>query len=81
MYELSFVNSLQKAFSAACQRNMRAHYGCGSGSANKQFCMCFLIKQEANEVILVVWLMTLEGARLLELHSSASVASGMSLRE
>ena len=47
------------------------------------FCMCFLLRQESNEIILYVWLylMTLEGARLLELHSSASVARGMSHHE
>ena len=56
---------------------------CGSGSTNKIFCKCFLLLQEANEVILNVWLyeMKLEGARLLELHSSVSVASGMSHHE
>ena len=44
------------AFYAACQRNMMAQYCCGSGSTNKQFFMCFLHRQEANEVILNVWL-------------------------
>ena len=60
---------------------MMLQYCCGSGSTNKLFCKRLL--QEANEVILSVWLykMTLEGARLLELHSSASVASGMSRHE
>ena len=45
--------------------------------------MCFLLYQEANEVILNVSLcwMTLEGARLLELHRSVSVACGMSHHE
>ena len=62
---------------------MIVQYCCGSGSTNKLFCKCFLLLQEANEVILNVWLyyMTLEGARLLELHSSVSVASGMSHHE
>ena len=67
------------AFYAACQRHMMLQYCCGSGSTNKLFIRCFLLRQEANEVILNVWLykMTLEGARLLELHSSVSVASWM----
>ena len=58
---------------------MMVQYCCGSGSTNELFCKCFLLFQEANKVILNVWLyeMTLEGARLLELHSSVSVASGM----
>ena len=40
----------------------------------------FITLVEANEVILNVWscLMTFEVVRLLELHSSVSVASGMS---
>ena len=39
--------------------------------------------RKPNKVILNVWLyeMTLEGAKLLELHSSVSVASGMSHHE
>ena len=71
------------AFPAACQRRMMVQYCCSSGSTNKLLCKCFLLLQEANEVILNAWLyfMTLEGARLLEQHSSASVASGMSHHE
>ena len=71
------------AYNAACQRHMMVQYCCGSGSTDKLFCRCFLLRQEANEVTLDVWLyyMTLEGARLLELHSSVSVASGMSHHE
>ena len=75
-------------FSAACQRQMMVQYCCGSDSTNKLFCnylqiLCFLLQQEANEVILNVWLcrMTLEGARLLGLHSSVSIASGISHHE
>ena len=58
-------------------------YCCDSGCANKLLCIIFLLLQEANEVILDVWLcsMTLEGARLLELHSYVPVASGMSHHE
>ena len=58
---------------------MMVQYYCDSGSTNKLFYMCFILRQEANEVILDVWLhwMILEGERLLELHSSASVASEM----
>ena len=44
------------AFSAACQRRMMVQYCCGSGSINKLFNKCFLPLQEANEVILKVWL-------------------------
>ena len=44
------------AFYAACQRHMMVQYCCGSGSTNKLFCKCFLLLQEANEVILNVWL-------------------------
>ena len=44
------------AFYAAWQRHMMVQYCCGSGSINKLFCMCFLLLQEANEVILNVWL-------------------------
>ena len=71
------------AISAACQRHMMVLYCCGSGSTNKLFCMCFLLLQEANEVILNVWLyyITLGVERLLELHSSVSVAIGMSHHE
>ena len=71
------------AFSAACQRHIMVHRCCGSGSTNKLFCKCFLLLQEANEVILNMWSywMTLDGARLLELHSSVSVASVMSHHE
>ena len=43
-------------FYAACQWHMMVQYFCGSGSTNKLFCMCFLPLQEANEVILNVWL-------------------------
>ena len=62
---------------------MMVQYFCGSGSTNKLFCKCFLLLQEDNEVILNVWLfwVTLDGARLLELHSSVSVASGISHHE
>ena len=42
------------AFSAACQRHMMVQYCCGSGSRNKLICRCFLLLQEANEVILNV---------------------------
>ena len=43
-------------------------------------CKCFLLWQEAIEVILDVWLyyIILEGERILELHRSVSVASGLS---
>ena len=44
------------AFTAACQRNVMVQYCCGSGSTNKLFRMCFLLWQEANEVILNVLL-------------------------
>ena len=44
------------AFSAACQRHIVVKYFCDSGSSNKLFCKCFLLCQEANEVILNVWL-------------------------
>ena len=52
------------AFYAAYQWHMMVQYCCDSGSTNKLFCKCFLPWQEANEVILNVWLykMTLEGA-------------------
>ena len=62
---------------------MMVQYCCDSGSTNKLFCMCCLHRQEANEVILDVWLswMTLEEARLLMLHSFVSFASGMSHHE
>ena len=43
------------AYLAACQRHMMVQYSCGSGSANKLFCMCLLPWQDANEVILNVW--------------------------
>ena len=71
------------AFSAACQQHMMVQYCCGNGITNKLFCMCFILRQETHEVILNVWLylMTLEGAGLLVMHSSASVASGMSHHE
>ena len=42
------------AFYAACQRHMMVQYCCGSGSTNKLFYKCFLLRQEANEVILFV---------------------------
>ena len=32
---------------------MMVQYCCGSGSTNKLFCKCFLLRQEANEVILL----------------------------
>ena len=44
------------AFHAACQRHMMVQYYCDSGSTNKLFWKCFLLWQEANEVILNVWL-------------------------
>ena len=80
VYEHEWVLQECDGFFAAWQRYMMVQYCCDSGSTNKLFCMCFLLWQEANEVILNVWLyyMTLEGARLCELHSSVSVASGMS---
>ena len=67
------------AFSAACQRHMMVQYCCGRGSTNKLFLMCFILRQEANEVILDVWIyfMTMEGARFFELHCSVSVAIWM----
>ena len=43
-------------FSAACRRHMMVQYCWGSGSANNLFCRCFLLWQEANGVILDVWL-------------------------
>ena len=71
------------AFYAACQRHMIVQYCCSSGSTNRLFYKCFFLRQEANEVILDVWLywMILEGKRLLELYSSVSVSSGMSHQE
>ena len=83
VYELERVLRVCDGFSAACQRHMMVQHCCGSGSTNKLFCMCFLLYQDSNEVILNVWLchMTLEGARLFELHISVSVASGMSHHE
>ena len=42
------------AFSAACQRHMMVQYCCGSGNTKRLFCKCFLLSQEANEVILNV---------------------------
>ena len=44
------------ALYAECQRHMMVQYCCGSGSTNNLFCMCFLLLQKANEVILNVWL-------------------------
>ena len=44
------------ALSEACQRHMMVQYWCGSRSTNKLFCKCFLLRKEANEVILNVWL-------------------------
>ena len=35
------------AFSAACQRHMMVQYCCDSGSTNKLFYRCFLLRQEA----------------------------------
>ena len=71
------------AFSAACRRHMMVQYCCGSGSTSKLVCMCFSLRQEANEVILNVCLyyVTLEGTRLLELHWSVYAASWMSHHE
>ena len=65
-------------FYAAFQRHVMVQYYCGSGSTNKLFSRCFLLLQEANEVILSVWLceMILEGARLLELHRSVPLQVG-----
>ena len=42
------------AFYAACQRHMMVQYCCGSGSTNKLLCRCFLLRQEANEVVLYI---------------------------
>ena len=44
------------AYSAARQRHTMVQNCCGSGSKNKLFCRCFLLCEEANEVILIVWL-------------------------
>ena len=44
------------AFCVACQRHMMAQFCCGSGSTNMLFSRCLLLSQEANEVILNVWL-------------------------
>ena len=41
---------------AACQRHMMVQYCCGSGSTSRLFCTCFMLLQEANEVLLDVWL-------------------------
>ena len=49
VYELERVLWESDCFSAACQRHIMVQH-C-SGSTNKLFCMCFLILQEANEVI------------------------------
>ena len=67
------------AFYVACQRHMMVQHCSESGSTNKLFCRCFLLWQEDNEVILNVWLfwMTMEGVRLLELHSHASLNLSM----
>ena len=43
------------ALYAACKLHMMVQYCCGSGSTNKLFCMCSLLLQETNEVILNVW--------------------------
>ena len=43
------------ALYAACQGHMMVQYCCDSGSTNKLICECFLLGQEANEVILNVW--------------------------
>ena len=42
------------AFSAACQRHMMVQYCCDSGSTLNMSCMCFLLCQEASEVVLNV---------------------------
>ena len=57
--------------SAACQWHMMVQHCCDSSSTNKLFCRCFLLWQEANEVILNVCLCcdTLEYVTLIELHS------------
>ena len=44
------------ALSAACQPHMMMQYCCGSGSTSKLFRKCFLLWQEASDVILNVWL-------------------------
>ena len=82
VYELKRVLRVCDGFFAACQRHMMVQYCCGSGCTNELFCMCFF-EQEANEVILNVWLylINLECARIMELQSSLSVASGMSIQE
>ena len=55
MYELERVLRVCDGFYVACQRHMMVLYCCGSGSANKLFCKCFLLRKEANELILNVW--------------------------
>ena len=71
------------AFSAACQQHMMMQYCCDSTCTSKLFCMYFLLLHEANELILDMWLYWLIFActRLLILHSSVSVANGMSHHE
>ena len=44
------------AFYAAFQEQLMVQYCSGSGSTNKLYCTCFFLLQEANEVILDVWL-------------------------
>ena len=44
------------AYYAAFQQHIIVQYCCGCGSTNKLLCMCFLLRQEVNEVILDVWL-------------------------
>ena len=79
VYELERVLRGVMAFSAACERHMMVQYCCGSGSTNNLFCRCFLLLQEPNSYSYSY--MTLEGARLLELHSSVSIASEVSHHE
>ena len=44
------------ALLCSSHRHMMVQYCCGSGSTNMRFCKRFLSSQEANEVILNVWL-------------------------
>ena len=39
------------ALYAACKRHMMVQYCCGSGKTKKLFCMCFLLRKEAKDVI------------------------------
>ena len=50
------VAGVQLFFYAAWQWHLMVQYCCGSGSTNKLIWKCFLLWQEANEVILSVWL-------------------------